>query len=220
MMPQSGAIAPRGGVKICGLTEEAGFDACVEHGADWIGFVFFERSPRNVTPQQAAGLSRRHEGGPQRVGLFVHPDDDTLARVLDGVALNVLQLYASPERAQAISHRFGVPVWLSQPVSSRDELPALCPVERLLIEPKPPTQATRPGGNAQKLDWSLLHGWKPSFPWMLAGGLNPENVEKAVTLTGAPAVDVSSGVESAPGVKSPEAIKRFIHNARKPLFCA
>ena len=209
---------PHRGVKICGLTEEAGFDACVEHGADWIGFVFFERSPRNITPQQADRLSRRHAGGPKRVGLFVHPDDDTLARVLDGVKLDILQLYASPERALALTQRFGVPVWLSQPVSRRAELPTGCLVDRLLIEPKPPAQATRPGGNAQKLDWSMLHDWHPPFPWMLAGGLNPENVEEAVTLTGAPAVDVSSGVESAPGVKSPEAIKRFIQNARKPHF--
>lgn len=209
---------PHRGVKICGLTEEAGFDACVEHGADWIGFVFFERSPRNITPQQAERLSRRYAGGPKRVGLFVHPDDDTLARVLDGVKLDILQLYALPERALALSQRFGVPVWLSQPVSSRGELPTGCLVDRLLIEPKPPAQATRPGGNAQKLDWSMLHDWYPPFPWMLAGGLNPENVEEAVTLTGAPAVDVSSGVESAPGVKSPEAIKRFIQNARKPHF--
>ncbi len=209
---------PHRGVKICGLTEEAGFDACVEHGADWIGFVFFERSPRNITPQQADRLSRRHAGGPKRVGLFVHPDDDTLARVLDGVKLDILQLYASPERALALSQRLGVSVWLSQPVSSRGELPTGCLVDRLLIEPKPPAQATRPGGNAQKLDWSMLHDWHPPFPWMLAGGLNPENVEEAVTLTGAPAVDVSSGVESAPGVKSPEAIKRFIQNARKPHF--
>ncbi|WP_082782241.1 phosphoribosylanthranilate isomerase [Acetobacter senegalensis] len=213
-----GDTMPHRGVKICGLTEEAGFDACVEHGADWIGFVFFERSPRNITPQQADRLSRRHAGGPKRVGLFVHPDDDALARVLDGVKLDILQLYASPERALALSQRLGVPVWLSQPVSSRAELPTGCLVDRLLIEPKPPAQATRPGGNAQKLDWSMLHDWHPPFPWMLAGGLNPENVEEAVTLTGAPAVDVSSGVESAPGVKSPEAIKRFIQNARKPHF--
>lgn len=206
------------GVKICGLTEEAGFDACMEYGADWVGFVFFDRSPRNITPQQANRLSARHAGGAQRVGLFVHPEDDTLARVLDAVSLDVLQIYASDDRATSIRHRFGLPVWLSKPVASSDELPTACAVDRLLIEPKPPTTATRPGGNAQKLDWAVLHGWKPAFPWMLAGGLSPDNVEQAVKETGAPAVDVSSGVEIQPGIKSPDAIKRFIHNARTPLF--
>nr|WP_025826085.1 phosphoribosylanthranilate isomerase [Acetobacter persici] len=221
-MTQQPVPAAHTGVKICGLTEGAGFDACVEHGADWVGFVFFDRSPRCVTPEQARSLSARHAGGPVRVGLFVHPDDETLARVLDGVSLDVLQIYASFERAADVSSRFGVPVWLSQPVSARADLHSGCPagVERLLIEPKPPASATRPGGNAQQLDWSLMQGWKPSFPWMLAGGLSPENVGQAVTITGAPAVDVSSGVESAPGIKSPEAIARFIRNARSVTFSA
>lgn len=216
--PASGAR----GVKICGLTEEAGFDACITHGADWVGFVFFDRSPRCVTPAQAHALSARHAGGPARVGLFVHPDDETLARVLEGVSLDVLQIYASFERATEVRARFGLPVWLSQPVSARADLPAHCPagVERLLIEPKPPASATRPGGNAHQLDWGLMKGWMPTFPWMLAGGLNPANVAQAVTITGAPAVDVSSGVESAPGIKSPDAIARFIQNARSVTFSA
>lgn len=208
------------GVKICGLTEEAGFDACVTHGADWVGFVFFDRSPRCVTPMQAQALSSRHVGGPARVGLFVHPDDEALARALDTISLDVLQIYASFERAAEVRARFGVPVWLSQPVSARADLPVACPhgVERMLIEPKPPATATRPGGNAQQLDWSLMQGWTPSFPWMLAGGLNPDNVAQAVAMTDAPAVDVSSGVERAPGIKSPDAIARFIQNARSVIF--
>nr|WP_298796638.1 phosphoribosylanthranilate isomerase [uncultured Acetobacter sp.] len=220
-MPTQPVSAVRG-VKICGLTEEAGFDACLTHGADWVGFVFFDRSPRCVTPAQAKILSARHTGGPKRVGLFVHPDDDTLARVLDGVSLDVLQIYASFERAAEVHARFGVPIWLSQPVSVREDLPAQCPaaVARVLIEPKPPASATRPGGNAQQLNWELTHGWKPAFPWMLAGGLNPDNVAQAVAITGAPAVDVSSGVESAPGIKSPDAIARFIQNARSVSFSA
>lgn len=206
------------GVKICGLTENAGFDACVDYGADWVGFVFFERSPRFVTPQKAQQLSARHLGGPKRVGLFVHPDDALLEQTLHTVKLDILQLYATPERAQTIKARFGLPVWLSQPVSTHSELPAQCAVERILIEPKPPAQATRPGGNAQKLDWELLQGWRPVFPWMLAGGLNPENVAQAIKQTAAPAVDVSSGVESAPGIKNPSAIAAFIENARNATF--
>lgn len=213
---------PATGVKICGLTEEAGFDACVTQGADWVGFVFFDRSPRCVTPARARALSARHAGGPARVGLFVHPDNDTLQRVLDILPLDVLQIYASFERAADVAARFGVPVWLSQPVSAKADLPSACPagVERMLVEPKPPATATRPGGNAQQLDWSLMQGWAPAFPWMLAGGLNPLNVAQAVTITGAPAVDVSSGVESAPGIKSPDAIARFIQNARSVIFSA
>lgn len=202
------------GVKICGLTEAAGFDACVEHGADWVGFVFFERSPRNVSPSQAYRLSARHKGGPKRVGLFVHPTDAELERVLESMPLDILQLYATPERVQAIKARFGLPLWLSHAVSSAVDLPSVCPVERMLIEPKPPAQATRPGGNAQQLDWSLLAGWHPAYVWMLAGGLNPTNVAQAIKQTGAPAVDVSSGVESAPGIKSPQAVADFIAKAR------
>ncbi len=204
----------RTGVKICGLTEAAGFDACVEHGADWIGFVFFNRSPRFVKPQQVAGLVGRGLGHARAVGLFVHPSDEDIARVLEHAPLDVLQIYASDARAQQVAQTFALPVWLSFPVAGREDLPAKCPVQRMLIEPRPPKDATRPGGNAQKLDWSMLAGWKPPFPWMLAGGLGVESVAEAIRITGAPAVDVSSGVESAPGIKDPALIARFVRNAR------
>lgn len=202
------------GVKICGLTEEAGFDACVDNGADWIGFVFFDRSPRFVTPQHAARLANRPLGQSRTVGLFVHPTDEDIARVLDYTLLDVIQIYASDERARQVAEVFGLPVWLSFPVSSREDLPQSCPVQRMLIEPRPPKNATRPGGNAQKLDWSMLEGWKPPFPWMLAGGLGVHNVAEAIRLTGVPAVDVSSGVERAPGIKDPALIASFVRNAR------
>ncbi|MBO1329428.1 phosphoribosylanthranilate isomerase [Acetobacter suratthaniensis] len=212
--PQNNYAHTPVGVKICGLTEPAGFDACVTHGADWIGFVFFERSPRFVTPEQAATLSRRTVGGPERVGLFVEPDDALIENTLRHVPLDILQIYATDERARFIRQRFGLPVWLSRPVATQADLPATCPVERILIEPRPPKTATRPGGNAQRLDWSLLQDWQPSYNWMLAGGLNVETVEQAIRTTRAPAVDVSSGVEQAPGIKDPEAIARFIAHAR------
>ena len=202
------------GVKICGLTEEAGFDACVENGADWIGFVFFERSPRFVTPQNAARLAQRERGQARTVGLFVHPTDEYIARVLEHTPLDVMQIYASDERARQVADVFGLPVWLSFPVAEKEDLPQSCPVQRMLIEPRPPKNATRPGGNAQKLDWSMLEGWKSAFPWMLAGGLNVDNVAEAVRRTGVPAVDVSSGVESAPGIKDPALIASFVRNAR------
>lgn len=202
------------GVKICGLTEAEGFDACVTHGADWIGFVFFDRSPRFVTPEQAAVLSRRTVGGPERVGLFVEPDDASVENTLRHVPLDILQIYATDERARHIRQRFGLPVWLSRPIATQADLPLSCPVERILVEPRPPQSATRPGGNAQRLDWSLLSGWQPPFDWMLAGGLNVDSVAQAIRTTGTPAVDVSSGVEKAPGIKDPEAIARFITHAR------
>ncbi|MFT8419440.1 MAG: phosphoribosylanthranilate isomerase [Acetobacter sp.] len=204
----------RTGVKICGLTEPEGFDACVEHGADWIGFVFFARSPRFVTPQQAAALAGRGVGQARTVGLFVHPSDEDIARVLAHAPLDVLQIYASEERARQVAQATALPVWLSFPVAGREDLPSTCPVQQMLIEPRPPKDATRPGGNAQKLDWSMLAGWQPSFPWMLAGGLGVDNVAEAIRITGAPAVDVSSGVESAPGVKDPALVASFVRNAR------
>ncbi|KDE19745.1 N-(5'-phosphoribosyl)anthranilate isomerase [Acetobacter aceti 1023] len=208
----------RTGVKICGITEEAGLDACIEYGADWIGFVFFERSPRYVSASRAAVLGKRVTNNIKKVGLFVNPDDTTLKQVLDQVELDILQVYTTPDRALQIQNQFGRPVWVSIPVAVKGDLPSQCPVQRILIEPKPPVDALRPGGNAQQLNWNLLQGWKPTYPWMLAGGLNPENVGQAVAITGAPAVDVSSGVESAPGIKNPRAIARFIHNARAPVI--
>ncbi|MGD7070113.1 phosphoribosylanthranilate isomerase [Acetobacter sp. AAB5] len=204
----------RTGVKICGITEEAGLEACMKYGADWVGFVFFERSPRYINALRAKALAARVTGSIKKVGLFVRPDDADLERVLDQVDLDILQLYTTPERALQIQAKFGLPVWLSIPVATQADLPQQSIVERLLVEPKPPANATRPGGNAQRLNWDMLHGWKPAYLWMLAGGLNSENVGQAVATTGAPAVDVSSGVESASGIKNPDAIARFIHNAR------
>ncbi|MBO1325272.1 phosphoribosylanthranilate isomerase [Acetobacter sp. TBRC 12305] len=212
------AADPVSGVKICGLTEPAGFDACVEHGADWVGFVFFQRSPRFVTPAQAGLLSARTKGGPGRVGLFVQPDEQAIADTLRHVALDVLQVYGvDDQQAHAIAQRFGLPVWLSRPVATRADLPVTTLAQRVLVEPRPPASATRPGGNAQQLDWALLAGWQPDFRWMLAGGLTPQNVATAIGQTGAPAVDTSSGVESAPGIKDGSAIAAFIRNARAAL---
>lgn len=184
-------------------------------GQTGLALFFFDRSPRCVTPQQAARLTTRGVGQAKTVGLFVHPRDEDIARVLEHAALDVLQIYASEERAQQVAQAFGVPVWLSFPVAGAADLPASCLVQKMLIEPRPPKEATRPGGNAQKLDWSMLAGWKPLFPWMLAGGLRVDNVAGAIRITGAPAVDVSSGVESAPGIKDPALIAQFVRNARQ-----
>lgn len=202
------------GVKICGLAEPAGFDAAIAHGADWVGFVFFARSPRVVSPAQAAALSSRHPGGAGRVGLFVRPADDEIAACLDRIRLDALQIYDSPERAQAIGTRFGLPIWLACAVSAHADLPETATADRLLIESRPPSDAGRPGGNGVALDWTMLQGWNAPCPWMLAGGLDPDNVATAILWSRATAVDVSSGVECRPGVKDPALVGAFIAAAK------
>ena len=203
-------------VKICGVNSAEAFDAAADAGADWIGFVFFAGSPRHVTPAQAAALSARRDNGPARVGLFVDPEDGQIAAALAATRLDALQLYASPARVAEISARFGLPLWRAIGVGGRADLPAQAyPVQALLIEPRPPAGASRPGGNGLAMDWSMLSGWKPDYAWLLAGGLTPNNVATAIAETGATAVDVSSGVESAPGVKSTDLIKAFIQAAKK-----
>ena len=203
-------------VKICGVNSEAAFDAAAQAGADWIGFVFFDRSPRGVRAAEAAALSARLAGGPLRVGLFVDPEDDAIARVLDAVQLDALQLYTPAARVDEIAERFGVAVWRSVGVSAPADLPADAGrASRLVIEAKPPAGADRPGGNAVAVDWAMLSGHAPRTDWMLAGGLTAANVGQAIAHSGAAAVDVSSGVESAPGVKEPALIRAFVVAARQ-----
>ena len=200
-------------VKICGINDAAAFDTAVECGADWIGFNFFPPSPRYVTPERAAVLSARASGGPLRVGLFVRPTLEAIAATLDVVRLDALQLYDA--NIPAIRRRFGLPLWHAIGVASAADLPHDADgADRLLVEAKPPPGATRPGGNAVSFDWSLLRGWHAPIAWILAGGLNADNVAEAIQISGAEAVDVSSGVESSPGVKDAALIRRFIANAR------
>ena len=202
-------------VKICGLNDEAGIDAAVGAGADYIGFSFFAASPRFVTPTRAAGLAARHVGGPRRVGLFVNPSEDDIAAVLDAVDLDILQLYTDAMRAAALRARFGRPVWRAVGVAVAADLPGDSGgADALLIESKPPPGANRPGGNATRFDWNLLAGWAAPLPWLLAGGLTPDNVAAAIHATAAPAVDVSSGVEISRGVKDVGLIRAFIAAAR------
>ena len=201
-------------VKICGITSAEGMDAAVAAGADWVGLNFFAASPRLVTPAQAATLASR-PGVPVLVGLFVAPDDAEIEAVLAEVSLDVLQIYADAERAAAIRARFGRPVWRAVGVSARDDLPRDAQgVDGFIIEAKAPPGATRPGGNAAAFDWSILRGWQAPAPWALAGGLTPGNVAAAVRITGAAAVDVSSGVEREKGVKDPALIAAFVQAAR------
>ena len=207
--------------KICGLNDAAGLDAAVAGGAGMIGFVFFPPSPRAVTPEVAAALSARapEARGPLRVGLFVDAADEAIAAVLDAVPLDILQLHGeeTPARCADLRARFGRPVMKALGIASDADLGLLedyAPVvDRFLLDAKPPPGATIPGGNALVFDWSLLAGRAIPRPWLLAGGLTPGNVAAAVRATGAPGVDVSSGVESARGVKDPARIAAFLRAA-------
>src|SRR5690242_4908328 len=153
-------------VKICGINHALAFDAAVAAGADWVGFVFFPPSPRYVAPRQAAELSARSPGGPQRVGLFVNPAPDLIAATLDVMPLDILQLYG-PVDIAGLRARFGLPIWRAVGVSAVTDLPTSpCGADRLVVEAKPPPEATRPGGNAVSFDWSLLCGWKAPAPWI------------------------------------------------------
>ena len=162
--PDIGGQPGRIGVKICGLSEPAGFDAAIAHGADWVGFVFFDRSPRSVTPSQAARISARHPGGAGRIGVFVRASDLDIAACLDQVELDGLQIYDTPERAEAIGARFGLPVWLARGVSTAADLPQSVPQEhvtRLVIESHAPERADRPGGNGIGHEVIVEHGTGP-----------------------------------------------------------
>jgi phosphoribosylanthranilate isomerase len=203
-------------VKICGINDPIAFDTAVKAGADWVGFVFFPPSPRYITPEVAAALSGRTDGGPPRVGLFVEPDLAAIARVLDTVKLDILQIYGALDTLDAIHARFGLPIWRAVGINSTADLPtALLGADQLLLEAKPPAGASRPGGNATTFDWSVLRGWSAPAPWVLAGGLTPDNVATAIRETGADAVDVSSGVESSKGVKDAQLIRTFIAAAKR-----
>lgn len=208
--------------KICGVSDRAAVTAAARGGAQWIGLVFFPPSPRAVTAEQAAALAGEVPSGLGRVGLFVDPDDALLERVLGQVPLEMLQLHGSepPARVAEIRARFGRPVMKAIKVARAEDLEAVehyAPVvDRLLFDAKAPKSMTGalPGGNALSFDWKLLAGRRWSRPWMLSGGLKAENLAEAVATAGAGAVDVSSGVESAPGAKDPALIAAFLALAR------
>lgn len=208
-------------VKICGLSTLDAVATAVVGGARWVGFVFFPSSPRNVTPERAAVLAEAvpEVSGVSRVGLFVDPDDEALTRVLTMVPLDVVQLHGreTPERVAEVRARFGRPVIKALPISGPEDLDATRPYEAvsdlLLFDARAPKGATRPGGNAVPFDWTVLRGRTWRRPWLLAGGLHPGNVALALRISGARAVDVSSGVEDAPGIKSAVKIRAFLRAA-------
>lgn len=206
-------------VKICGLRDADNVDAAIRAGAQYLGFVFFPKSPRAVTPEQAGALVQDIPAGTARVGLFVNPDDAQLTGTLTHAPLDIIQLHGqeSPERVAQVKDLTGLPVMKAIGVSGPQDLGALIDyglvADMLLVDAKAPKDADLPGGNGIAFDWRLLVGRKWLRPWLLAGGLTPDNVAEAIRLTGARAVDVSSGVESQPGVKDPALIRSFIKAA-------
>jgi phosphoribosylanthranilate isomerase len=198
-------------VKICGINSPAAMDAACRAGADWVGFVFAAGSPRWVSGEMAAALSARQPGGPLRVGLFVEPDEAAIDAVLEEIPLDVLQIYAPVERVAELRSVFGVTTWRGVGLREAADLPALGEaVDGYVLEAAAPRGAALPGGNGCGFDHGLLAGWTAPRPWLLAGGLSVETVAGAIAASGAEAVDVSSGVESARGVKDADLIARFI----------
>jgi phosphoribosylanthranilate isomerase len=202
-------------VKICGLRDAAMLDAAVQAGAAYVGLVFFEKSPRNVTLAQAAALAATVPAGVAKVALVVNADNAQLDALLAQVPVDILQLHGAETAARVteVKARYGLPVMKAVGVAGPDDLAALDiyaqVADQLLVDAKPPVDADLPGGNGLAFDWRLIAGRRWPVPWMLAGGLTPANVAQAVALTGAGQVDVSSGVESAPGVKDAALIAAF-----------
>jgi phosphoribosylanthranilate isomerase len=207
-------------VKICGLSTPAALDVALDAGADMVGFVFFPPSPRNVSLATARALGALVRGRARKVALSVDADDALLDAVVKALAPDMLQLHGkeTPERVGALKKRFGLPVMKAIAVEGKGDLAAAAAyigvADRLLFDARAPRDATRPGGLGKPFDWTLIRGAVPGVPVMLSGGLDAGNVGEALRITRAPAVDVSSGVERAPGEKDPDKIRAFVRAAR------
>ncbi len=208
-------------IKVCGLSEPVTLEAALAAGVDMVGFVFFPASPRHVTLATARDLGARVEGRALKVALSVDANDAALAAMIAVLAPDLLQLHGSetPERVAAVRARFGLPVMRAVGLATSADLAAVAAfdavADRLLFDAKPPSGHALPGGNGAAFDWTLLRGVRTRAPWLLAGGLRPDTVASALRETGAPGLDVSSGVERTPGVKDPAAIARFVAAARE-----
>jgi len=203
-------------VKICGITEAQHSHAAAMHGAHWLGFVFFEASPRNLSVPAATKLAHQLPSGPKRVGVFVNASDSLLRDAVQVMALDAVQLHGNetPADAARIKKMLGVRVIKAIAVKTEADLKkadAYLPyIDHILFDAKPPKGAALPGGNAVSFPWHILKGKSLPYKWMLAGGLTPENVARAITASGATALDISSGVETAPGKKSSVLIQAFL----------
>lgn len=207
-------------VKICGLSTRETLDAALTAGADMVGFVFFPASPRHIGLDQARDLGKQAKGRATKVALSVDADDATLENMIDALQPQILQLHGNETvaRVRDIKQKFGLPVMKAMAVETAADLAALpgyaAVADRILFDARAPKDATRPGGLGMPFDWHLLERLDLKIPFMVSGGLNADNVAEAVCVTCAGGVDVSSGVERAPGVKDPEMIRAFIRAAR------
>jgi len=208
-------------IKICGLSTPDTLDVALDAGADMVGFVFFPPSPRNISFEQARALGNRVQDRARRVANTVDADDALLSRIVEALKPDLLQLHGheTPERVATVKQRFGLPVMKALAIETQADVAAIRSytgvADRLLFDARPPRDATRPGGLGRPFDWHLLEGLKVSVPFMLSGGLGAANVADALRITRAPGLDVSSGVESAPGVKDRTLIKAFLDAASR-----
>ena len=209
--------------KICGISGAEAMAAAIDGGAAFVGLVFYPPSPRYVTPEAAADLAALVPAGIVKTGLYVDAEDAVFEATVAAGTLDLLQLHGdeSPDRVRALKDAFGLPVMKAIKVAGPEDLAAadayLGVADRLLFDAKAPKEMTGalPGGNALAFDWQLIAGRDWACPWMLSGGLTADNLEEAVRISGAKAVDVSSGVEDAPGQKSPDKIRAFLAAARR-----
>jgi phosphoribosylanthranilate isomerase len=207
-------------VKICGLKTPAALEAALAGGADYVGLVFFPPSPRNVTPETAAALAAKARGRARIVALTVDPDDALLDAIVAAAAPDLIQLHGdeTPERVAEIRGRWGRRIIKAVPVETAGDVQEArryqAVADLVLFDARAPATSTRPGGNGAPFDWRSLLGLEDGLPFVLSGGLTPDNVADAIRLTGAAVVDVSSGVESRPGEKDPDLIRRFLRAAK------
>ncbi len=207
-------------VKICGLATPEALDVALDAGADMVGFVFFPPSPRNLSFKTASVVESRVRGRAKKVALSVDADDTLLSYVVDALGPDILQLHGneSPLRVAAIKARFKLPVMKAIAVETKADLAAIARyaavADYLLFDARAPREATRPGGLGKPFDWHVLQNLDPGVPFMLSGGLDAGNVGEALRITRAPGVDVSSGVERAPGEKDHDKIRAFVRAAR------
>jgi len=213
-------------IKICGLSTPEALDVALEAGADFVGFVFFPPSPRHLGFAAARVLGERVRGRAQKVALSVDADDGWLAESIAALKPDLLQLHGKepPARVAAVKQKFGLPVMKAIAVEEKSDLTAIAAyagiADRLIFDARAPRAATRPGGLGKSFDWRLLENLDPGVPFMLSGGLDADNVAEALRITRAPGVDVSSGVERAPGEKDFDKIRAFIRAARQGAAAA
>ena len=213
-------------VKICGLSTAEALDVALDEGADMVGFVFFEPSPRHISFEAGRLLGERVRGRAQKVALTVDADDAWFDAIMQSLRPDMLQLHGkeTAARVTTLKQRFGLPAMKAVPIAQKADLALaanyIAVADRILFDARAPKDATRPGGLGKAFNWRLLKNLALGVPFMLSGGLDAGNVGEALRVTKAPGVDVSSGVERAPGEKDPDKIRAFIRAARKAAFAA